>query len=235
MRRAIVAIAATGIVGALGGCGSEQLPAVPTVGPGVGAAGATTSAGPSAAATTTPALLTEGPIAPATVFTGDGDQNLTITKPAGATTVIATIDGNAAGRGFRVKALDGESRNLLFTQQPYHGSMLLDADGGSTTQLQVRAKGPWSITLSDVRTAPAFVGSYNGTGDSVVVYRGTGGGTALVNSAGTGPFQVRLYTGSSRGNPVVDGTGPLTNAVRWPGGTFVVEVTAPGAWSIAVG
>jgi len=54
---------------------------------------------------------------PPTVFTGAGDDVVAITKPAGATVVIATITGNDAGRYFGVKALDGDMDTLRFSQR----------------------------------------------------------------------------------------------------------------------
>lgn len=88
--------------------------------------------------------------------------------------MLATITGNDAGRYFGVKGLDGDHDSLVNTTDPYNGTTLLDGNVGGTTQLQVTATGPWSITLSDPRSAPSFGKGtpYAGSGDAVLIYQG---------------------------------------------------------------
>jgi hypothetical protein len=218
-------------VAALGGCGVLGTPtaALP--------AAATTSA-PARPSPTTPAPVppssapAPAPVAPPTVFSGSGDAVVPVSKPAGATTVIATITGNADGKNFDVRALDGEQDRLVTTTAPYRGSTVLDPLGGATSQLRVHASGPWSITLSDPRSAPVFTDGFSGTGDEVLVHDGAGGAAGMQAGDG-GTFAVRLYS-DGRETDLIRATAPWTGQVRWPEGLELVAVTAIGPWSISI-
>lgn len=173
---------------------------------------------------------------PPTVFTGTGDDVVTITKPAGATVVIATITGNDAGRYFGVKGLDGDMDTLVNTTDPYNGTTLLDANRGGTTQLQVQAVGPWSITLTDLRSAPTFdaTAPQTGAGDAVLIYQGPRGVAKIDGNAEGRYFGVKAYGSSGGGNSLVNTTDPYTGSVPMPAGPAIVVVTAAGNWSIDV-
>lgn len=197
-------------------------------GDGDSAAGGGASSATSATPSPAPA-----PIAAPTVFQGSGDSVVSITKPGGDTgTVIATITGNRADRFFAVKALDGDQDLLANTTDPYSGSTLLDAGGGNTTQLQVQAVGPWSITLSDIRSAPLLnAGANSGTGDSVLLYRGSSGTATITGNQGARFFAVEQYTGTGR-NVLVNTTDPYQGSVPLAGGPALVTVQAVGSWTI---
>jgi hypothetical protein len=173
---------------------------------------------------------------PPTVFTGSGDDVVTITKPAGATVVIATITGNDAGRYFGVKAVDGDMDTLVNTTDPYNGTTLLDANRGGTTQLQVQAVGPWSITLTDMRSAPTFTSAapQTGAGDAVLIYQGSRGVARIQGNAEGRYFGVKAYGSGGAGNSLVNTTDPYTGSVPMPAGPAIVVVTANGDWSIDV-
>jgi len=224
---AVVAVVAA--AGILSGCGATttstlttQVPIPLTTSP--ASAAPTTSAAPSPPPSR--------PIAAPTVFTGSGDEILHITKPAGATVVIATITGNAVAKNFDVRALDGAQDHLVATKAPYHGSTLLDENGTTTTQLRVHSAGSWTITLSDARSAPAFTTGYDGTGDTVLLHQGTGGSSAI-NATGTGPFIVKIYT-AGRSATLVNQTAPWSGLVPLPSGLSLLAVRAPGAWTVAL-
>lgn len=195
------------------------------------AAGTSTpSASPTPIATTPPA-----PIAPPITYSGSGDDNvLAITKPAGATTVVATITGNSAAKNFDVRGIDGEQDHLVATTSPYHGSVLVDGKGGNTTQLRVHAFGPWTITLSDPRSAPVLGPTYSGAGDTVLLYVGQGGSAVIEGGASGTPFRINVLTAGRLGGPLVQATAPYSGVVRWPGGSAVVQVSAIGSWSIGM-
>jgi hypothetical protein len=173
---------------------------------------------------------------PPTVFTGTGDDVVAITKPAGATVVIATITGNDAGRYFGVKALDGDMDTLVNTTDPYNGTTLLDADRGGTTQLQVTAVGPWSITLADLRTAPTFTAAapQSGAGDAVLIYQGPRGVAAVTGNAEGRYFGIKAYASDGAGDSLVNTTDPYNGRVPIPAGPAIVVVTANRDWSIDV-
>lgn len=223
---------------ALGGCGlaGTSTAAGPTTG-GTSLPSSSTSSSPPpsvvAAAAPAPATGT-GSIAAPTVVTGSGDATVHVTKPAGATTVIATITGNAAGKHFYMRALDGEQDVLVETTAPYSGSTLLDPEGGSSTQIRVWATGPWSITLADPRSGPVFSDSYSGTGDAVLTYRLPVGVPAdgLAYWTATSP-EVKVYSDGSAGT-LIRASGPFNGTVGWPFHVGLVAIRAAGPWSVTV-
>lgn len=230
MRRALLALSAVGALAAAGcsanaGTSSSSEAQSPS---------RTTSSAPSAVSVASPSSAPVVPIAPPTVFTGVGSATVPITKPAGTTAVIATITGNQYSHHLGVRALDGAQQHLVESDVPYSGSTLLDGDGGTTTKLFVHAYGPWSITLSDPRTAPVFDHAYNGTGDTVLVYAGKGGTATFSGGAQGTNVQIRAYSGGRPGSYVLSVPGPYNGQLHWPAGTAVITVRATGPWSIAV-
>lgn len=179
---------------------------------------------------------TAAPIPAPSVYTGTGDDVLSITKPASDGPVVATIKGNAGGvNNFAVQGMDGDKDLLVNTTDPYSGSTLMDIQGGTTTQLQVTATGPWSITLSDPRSAPALnPGANSGTGDTVLVYRGGTSKAAITGGTGVSNFAVIEYNDSGE-NLMVNETNPYQGTVPLAAGPAIVAVTATGPWSMAVG
>lgn len=193
---------------------------------------ATTAASPTASAAVVP-LPSARPVAAPRTYNGAGSGVLTIAKPAGASAVIVTIAGNATGKNFYVRAIDGAQDRLVATTSPYRGSTLLDAAGTTTHQLRVHAVGAWSITLTDVRSAPSFTIGYRGTGDAVLLHVGRGGSGPVQAEGARTPFFLWIHRGD-RVSRLVDGTAPWSGDVRWPGGTVIVTVRAVGPWSITV-
>lgn len=235
MRRPAVGAAAI-LVLALSGCSatvvstaSERgpLPTTSTSWPGVATSGAATSSASAAPA----------PVAPPTVFSGGGSSSgvtVPITKPAGATTVVATITGGASGSFFGVSGLDGSKEVLVGTQGVYRGATLLDEDGGTTTALHVFSRGPWTITLSDPRSAPVFTGSFSGSGDTVVTWQGDGGTATVTGGAAGSRFQVVAYGAGRLAGPLVSAAAAVSRSVHWPGGVALIRVKAVGPWSISI-
>lgn len=232
MRRSALGAAAIAIL-ALSGCSA----------PVVSAAG---KGGPLPPASTSPSRVpvpsqpsisaSSAPIAPPTVYRGGGGTSgvtVPITKPAGTTTVVATITGGVAGYFFGVSGLDGSKEVLVATQGAYQGSTLLDEDGGATTELHVFSRAPWSITLSDPRSAPVFTGSTSGSGDTVFVYQGTGGTAMVTGGAAGSRFQIVAYGSGRLTGTLVYDTGGLSRPVHWPGGVALIKVRAVGPWSIS--
>lgn len=235
MRRAVVGMAAVGALGLLAGCSAGTSPQAAPVTSSAAASSSPPAVTIPAGTPVTPSLPAPVPIAPPVTYSGVGDSNLRITKPAGATTVIATITATVAGHYFGVRALDGEQDHLVQTIGPYHGATLLDAHGGATTQLHVHAYGPWTITLSDPRTAPVFTSGYAGTGDTVLIYEGKVGSGAVAGTGSTAsPFDVTVYSAGAAGQRLVHATGPYNSAVRWPSGPALIAVAAVGSFTIAI-
>lgn len=200
------------------------------------AAEAAASASASAAAASSSSAAAEAARRVPTVFTGSGDDVVTITKPPGATVVTATITGNDAGRYFGVQGLDGDMDQLVNTTDPYNGTTLMDANIGGTTQLQVQASGPWSITLADLQFAPTFSGHGEGAGDAVVISDISGRTAAVTGNAEGRYFGVMAYGSNGSGDQVVNTTDAnYSGRVPWPAGRVIVVVTAAGNWTIDVG
>jgi hypothetical protein len=194
-----------------------------------GAASSSSSSRTTASRTPAPPV-----VAAPTVFEGTGDSVVQITKPAGATVVIASVTGNAAGRYFGVKAVDGDQDTLVNTTDPYTGDTLMDGGTGGTTMLQVTAVGPWKITLTDLRSAPRFTGAHSGTGDAVMIYEGSGRIAAITGNAAGRYFGVKAYGSSGSGGGIVNTTDTYTGTVPFPAGPVIVVVTAVDGWTISV-
>jgi hypothetical protein len=157
-----------------------------------------------------------------------------ITKPGGATTVVATITGGAAGHFFGVSGVDGSKEILVGTQGVYRGSTLLDEDGGTTTALHVFSRGPWTITLSDPRSAPLFTGSFSGSGDTVGVYEGPGGTATVTGGTAGARFQITAYGAGGLVGTLFSGIDGGSHPFHWPGGVALIKVRTVGPWSVSI-
>jgi hypothetical protein len=193
------------------------------------------AAAPNSRRNTAPEAPQPPAVAEPTVFTGTGDTVVPITKPGGASgTVLATITGNDAGSHFAVQGVDGDQDLLVNTTDPYSGTVLMDADTGGTTQLQVSASGPWSIALADPLTAPRLaMGANTGTGDAVFRYEGPRGIAQIDGNAGGRHFGVVALTGDGN-DLLVNTTDPYSGSVPMPPGPGFLTVSAEGNWSIVV-
>jgi hypothetical protein len=124
---------------------------------------------------------------------------------------------------------------LVNTTDPYSGTTLLDANRGGTTQLEVQATGPWSITLTDLTYAPTFAGHAEGAGDAVLISTASERTATITGNAAGRYFGVGAYGGSGSDGSVVNTTDPYTGTVPWPsGGNVFVVVTATDGWTIDV-
>src|SRR6476469_2403804 len=109
MRRALLALSAAGALAAAG-CSAN---AGTSSGTQAQTPSRSTSSAPSAVSVASPIPPSAAPIAPPTVFTGNGSATVPITKPAGTTAVIATITGNQYSHHLGVRALDGTQAHLV--------------------------------------------------------------------------------------------------------------------------
>lgn len=229
MKRVGAVAAALVVAGLSSGCSTTSAQASRTTP--VSTLATTTSSSKAGPTSATKSMPPPPPIASPTWFSGSGDAIVPITKPAGSTAVIATITGNQYGKHFDVRALDGYQTQLVATTAPYHGSTLLDPLGTTTTQLRVHAIGPWTITLSDARSAPIFTAGYRGSGD-VVLLDESRGRTATISVGGSGPFRISMYGNGRAYRPIIE-TGPWSGTVAWPTGVGLVAVQATGPWTIS--
>ena len=176
-------------------------------------------------------------VADPVVRTGTGDAVLPVLKPGGAgSRALVTITGNDAGEQFTVRGADGESAVLVDTTDEYSGVVLLDGAAGGTTQLEVTATGPWSMTFSDVRSAPLLGSGVNtGAGDQVFRYeKGVLRGLLQVQGNATSKrFQVLAY-GPEDLDLLVNTVTPYNGQVRVRPASALVAVRAQGEWSISL-
>ena len=114
----------------------------------------------------------------------------------------------------------------------YDGVRLFDVDADtSASRLQVQASGPWTITINPLMSAPTekSPGTYNGTGDTVLLIKGSPA-IARFHNTGRDNFVVTSYTNSSK-DVLINKIGVFDGAKVVPPGTLLFEVQSDGAWS----
>ncbi|MBB4963994.1 hypothetical protein [Saccharothrix violaceirubra] len=162
------------------------------------------------------------------MYTGIGDGIVTLDRPTG----LKVVEFECAECS-RVTAIttDGDEAVLVRTVGPYRGKRWLNVhDGARTTTLTITANAAWTVGVGGLEAATESSGSLSGTGDSVVVYRGTAT-TARITNSGDGAFVVDVVSGpAGLGLPVdtvgaYDGTVPLE-------GPAIIQVTSNGTWTV---
>jgi hypothetical protein len=179
-----------------------------------------------AATTTVPSTVPAAPLAPQ-VFSGTGNNTLTIQHPTSGGQMIAGIGYTGTGTFTVSSAAAGTTDQQLVNATGFYlGRHVV---GPTDDQLVVSGTGPWQITVDPASTDRGWAsGAISGTGDDVVVWQGTTTANATVHSAGPGSFVVKV-----NGSALVTQTAPFDGQVQLPAGPAVVEVTANGqAWSI---
>jgi hypothetical protein len=97
----------------------------------------------------------------------------------------------------------------------------------------VTASGPWTITLSNPRFAPALnAGPNSGSGDAVLLYQG-GRGVAVINGQSESNFAVQQYS-SGGYDLLVNEIGAYQGTVPLAPGPAFIQVRSAGPWSIEV-
>ncbi len=151
-----------------------------------------------------------------------------------ATTVPLLLHVIVPGAGrFIVDEIDAHGAANLDVSRigPYDGIVVSNVDRNAVA-LSMRANGPWTIVVSDLRSAPTFTAKFSGSGDAVGLYRGSF------------PFLASTFRGNSDFTATyygLDGTEDLTgdefgnyHGVAPVGhGTAVVFVQSGGTWTIS--
>ena len=186
---------------------------------------ATATSAPSA----TPAPQPTAPVK-SVVLSGSGD---TATEPFVLPAPLSMARCVASGtRNFIAWAYeDGTKQDLIANDiAPYEGVRLIAGDG--QFMLDVKADGPWSITIEPIATGGTP--SLSGSGDQVsATFSSPATGPWEFTHSGTRNFIVKLHcTGGSR--LVVNDIGPLSGStiLSPPGGMCFWEVEADGEWSL---
>ena len=177
-----------------------------------------------------------GPVPEPVTYRGTGSKTIDVRKPESGT-VLAYVKGRNTGGIFTVTALDSAGRTVglvVSAMKPYEGVRLLDTLRVlETSRLKIEATGPWVVELRSVRTVRTFGTATSGSGDTVVRYTGPAGTAAIKGGAKFEQFTVTAHVNGFPRLLVVagdafDGTKPM------PAGPVLVEVKAPGRWSISV-
>ena len=175
--------------------------------------------------------------APDIVFSGTGDTILQIELPAGPDSIgIATITHRGSSN-FAIWSLDeGLNQSDLLVNEigNYDGTVPFNLTVGERiTAFEISADGAWTVTLRDVlsvREAPQGQSS-TGTGDDVLVYLGE---TTIADISHTGESNFAVWSFGDRNDLLVNEIGNYTGQVRWQAGPALIQVSADGAWTIAL-
>jgi hypothetical protein len=192
---------------------------------------------PTAVPPTTAPPTTAPPSAVSKVYSGRGDDVVTIEMPNPTDTFAIAAIGYSGADNFAVNSTDstGNGGDLLVnTIGKYLGNVLLKptSGGGTITTLRVSASGPWRIEIKPLSSARDIGQGAGGHGDDVVVYRGSSG-VAAIHNAGEDNFAVWAYSGDSS-DLLVNEIGNYDGRVPISAGPVVLEVTSNGSWSIGV-
>jgi hypothetical protein len=167
-----------------------------------------------------------------TVLTGFGDAVVELTSTASWQAAVH-ITGNTASQYFAVQTLP-DRETLVVTTRPYDGVRPLDWDSEESTGFEIRATGPWRIETLPMSAIPTFTNSFNGKGNMVVHFTGTG---SLVEITGNNKglhFQVRVLSSYGAQHRLVDTTSPYAGSCQISQGPQLFEIQAAGPWTITI-
>ena len=166
-----------------------------------------------------------------TMLMGSGDAETELTKTAGP--AVVHISGNSASEYFAVRTL-GTNNVLVMTAEPYDGLRPLDWDGDESTGFDILATGPWRIEMLPLSAIPTFTGSFNGNGNMVVHFTGTGSLVRITGNNEGQHFEVRAVSAYGPYRSLADTTRPYDGECQISRGPQVFEVQAIGSWTITV-
>lgn len=133
---------------------------------------------------------------------------------------------------------DGSQQELLVnTIGNYGGTVLFDASFGfHSAAFEITADGAWTVEIKPVSMAYAWdpaAGQLAGQGDDVVLVQPPVSGlmTAAVTHTGSGNFAVIAYSTDSA-DLLINEIGSYSGEVLVGDGTFLLQVTADGSWTV---
>jgi len=182
--------------------------------------------------------------APTPVFatielTGTGDGVPRFDIPEGQAAIAEVTHTGGGNFAIFTLADSGENIDLLVnTIGNYAGTVLFDErDGDHSVAFEVTAGGAWTITIKPVTEARDWDGSseLTGTGDEVIQIDPSISGfmTADIAHSGSGNFAVIAYGSGAFGTDLlVNEIGNYSGEVVIGSGTFLLEITADGTWSV---
>lgn len=204
------------------GCSASLDPRQPTVpAPPTGAVAATTIPAPT----------------PVQTYSGNGNDVVDLTTPV--TVGILTFDCPKCPGNTMVKSDAGIDEDLVhnFTSNSYSGKRWLGMRGGTTSHLQITAKGAWTVKIGGLETASQYdaTSPVSGKGDDVFLYRVSPQKVAATHN-GSSNFAVWVMTDRLSGPDLaVNEIGKYSGTVLFPASgsdAALVQITANGAWTI---
>jgi hypothetical protein len=156
---------------------------------------------------------------------GDAPAVLDISYSGGSNFIVWSLDG---GHGF-IDLLVNEIGS-------YQGSRLVNGGWIGTPDqvrfLDVSSSGSWTITVKPLSAAPSFRTSASGTGDEILLYRGTAA-TLTSTHNGSSNFIIRGYESNGRYNTlIVNEIGSYSGTDLIGSGTRILDISADGNWTL---
>jgi hypothetical protein len=165
-------------------------------------------------------------------LTGSGDAVVEVTRTNWVSAVVH-ISGNSASEYFAVQTL-GTNNVLVKTMEPYDGIRPLDWDGDESTGFKIWATGPWRIEMLPLSAIPTFTRSFNGNGNMVVRFTGTGSLVRITGNNQRQHFEVRALSAYGPYLRLVDTKQPHAGECQISRGPQIFEIQATGNWTITV-
>jgi hypothetical protein len=167
---------------------------------------------------------------------GSGNDVVDLRIPGDAPAILdLTYDG---GSNFIVWSLDGSHDliDLLVNEigsytgrRMVHGGWLSSPD--LVRFLDITANGPWSITVRPLSAANTFRTSLSGSGDTILLYRGSSTLTSTHN--GSSNFIIWGYRSNGELHDlIVNEIGSYSGTDLVASGTSILDIQADGAWTL---
>jgi hypothetical protein len=173
-------------------------------------------------------------------LSGTGDAVPRFEIPADSAAIAEISHSGTSNFAIFTIAEDGTQTDLLVnTIGNYSGTVLFDEQSGQhSVGFEVTADGQWTIVIQPVTAALTWdvESAVSGTGDDVVRIDPPVSGllTADVSHTGVSNFAIISYGGGPFGQDLlVNEIGAYDGEVIVADGTFLIEITADGDWSIA--
>jgi hypothetical protein len=167
-------------------------------------------------------------------FTGTGSKVIDINKWPGVALAQASYDG---GDNFIVEQFDASNNNIgiLFNGlYNYHGTKLLDErEGESTSRLQVKTTGAWTIEILPLTSAPVInaPGTLDGQDDAVLLVTGTPD-LLKYKVGGDSNFIVYAMDKTGANHIAVNEIAPIEGSSILSPQTILLVVNGTGKWHI---
>lgn len=152
---------------------------------------------------------------------------------------IARISTTQSGGNFAVINYDssGNYIGLLVNRiGSYSGIRPIDFfDYEHTSRFEITAEGPWRIEILPLTSARSLSvpGKLSGSGDDVILLRGSTPDIATISHEGDSNFAVTAY-GTWGPDLLVNEIGSYNGKVIVSGDAMVMEIVADGNWSVDI-